>query len=146
MSTAENDHLWKVMKWSILAAIAAGLLLEGYLIYTLKQESTFSALYLVPGSYSNYLEDGTVSFTYGVECYERRATTYRLDIYLGERKIAERKFTLCNPEKKKEEKVEITGLRNLAYPVKLRLVLSTADSTNDVHFWIKGAKESNSSG
>ncbi len=147
-SDAESGaELWKIIRWSIIVAVLVGIAVEAYLIYVLKQESRFSALYLVPGSYSNYIQNGTVAFTYGVECYEGRPTGYHLDIFLGDRKIGERDFTLCNPRKKLEERIEITGLRSeLEFPVKLRLVLTHNNRTNDVHFWIKGVKESNRSG
>jgi uncharacterized membrane protein len=147
-SEAENSaELWKIIKWSIIVAVLVGVVVEAYLIYVLKQESRFSALYIVPGSYSNYIQNGTVAFTYGVECYEGRPTKYHLDIFLGDKKIGERDFTLCNPGKKLEERMEIKGLRRgLEFPVKLRLVLTHDNRTNDVHFWIKGIKESNRSG
>ncbi|NOZ58315.1 MAG: hypothetical protein GXO66_01860 [Euryarchaeota archaeon] len=146
-SEAENAEFWRIIKWSIVIAVLVGVAVEAYLIYVLKQESRFSALYLVPGSYSNYIEDGSLSFTYGVECYEGRPTSYHLEIYLGERKIGERDFTLCNPGKKREERIELTGLRGgMPFPVKLRLVLTSERGTNEVHFWVKGVKERNRSG
>jgi len=147
MSSETRDSLWRTLRWSILAAVVVGALAGVYLAYKLGQESVFSALYLVPGSYSNYIEGGRIAFTYGVECYQLKPTRYHLDILLGDRKISERDFVLCSPERKREERVEITGIRGaLSFPVKLRLVLTYGNRAEEVHFWIKGYRGGNSSG
>ncbi len=143
-----EEKFKKIIKWSIVGAIAVGIVVEAYLIYMLSQESRFSSLYLVPGSYSNYIQNGTISFTYGAECYEGQKTNYHLNIFIGNKKIGERNFVLCNPRRKLEESIEIKGIyrEGLKFPVKLRLVLTYDNGTNEVHFWIKGIEESNRSG
>ena len=139
MRNEDNAELEKAMRYAMVASILVGVVVAAYLIYLQKQES-FSALYLVPGSYSNYVVNGKVSFTYGVKSYEKRTTDYYLEVYLGNARVTDRSFSLKKGEVR-EERIELTGLDKLEkFPIKVRLVMYANDAIYEVHFWLKGKK------
>ena len=131
--TQEMDTLIK--KTIILACILATIV-AAYLIWASAQES-YSALYIYPESYSNYVSPGdTISFVYGVQSFETVRTRYTLQIYLGNELRDVKEFWL-ESDKKREEKVSITLPEELEFPIKVRLTLEANGQLYDVHFWLK---------
>jgi hypothetical protein len=68
----------KLIERTIILACIIGVIVAASLIWASFQES-YSALYIYPDSYSNYVEAGdTISFVYGVKSFETKGTKYNL--------------------------------------------------------------------
>lgn len=128
-----DDVVWK----AALAAIALGVLVTAYLILETQSES-YSALYIKPDSYSNYLNASSVSFVYGVQCFENAATDYGLKVYLGDVQVAGKSFVLEGRGRVLEDAVSFEVPGDLKFPAKVMLVLTANGRDYSTHFWLKG--------
>ncbi len=124
------------LRWSVLIAIAAGVILTAYLVYA-DQQTSYTALYLEPGSYSNYIEGDTISFTYGIQHVGPTRPRYLLEIFLDDQ-LLER---LEVRDMLASKNVEIEVPASQTFPAKVQLVLHADDEEYTTHFWIKGRKE-----
>ncbi|MBN2250818.1 MAG: hypothetical protein JW724_01920 [Candidatus Altiarchaeota archaeon] len=131
---AIDDVIWK----AAIAAIIVGLLVTAYLIIETRKES-YSALYLKPDSYSNYLEGTATKFTYGVSSYETKRTLYTLKVYLGETEVTGKEFTL-DPGQTAEDAISLEVPENTPLPVKVKLTLTGNGEEYSTHYWIKERK------
>jgi hypothetical protein len=130
-------NLSKYIKVAVILSILPVLAAELYILNNLGGNENYAVLYLVPGSYSNYVEGNRVFFQYGIEEYGRKSNSYILDVYMGDELIAQR--DLKNKEGLNE--VEMKVPEGVHLPVKVRLVLRTDHGENDVHFWLKDKEE-----
>jgi uncharacterized membrane protein len=136
--SSENDidPIDEIMVKSIILSIAIGVAATVFLIWDTTQEY-YSALYIYPDSYSNYVNPGdTVTFRYGVKSYEKGEMEYTLQIYLGNELIKTKKFTLKSGETW-EENESIVLPENMKFPTKVMLVLNANGKTYEVHFWLR---------
>jgi len=131
------------IEYAIIVALVICIALS--LIYvgvTKREKETFSVLYLKPDSYSNYVRDNTVTFTYGVECYEKFPTDYQLTYYLGNKTLDKEAFSLCKEGpmsiRKMEKKKTLNIPSDTKYPVKLRIVLKSWDKEYENVIWLRG--------
>lgn len=135
--TQEMDRL---IEKTIILACVIGVVVAAYLIWASSQES-YSALYIYPDSYSNYVEAGdTISFIYGVQSFETKRTKYELQMYLRNELIDEKEFWLESGEIH-EEKEMMTLPEEITFPIKVRLMLEANGQSYDVHFWLKEKAE-----
>ncbi len=130
----QNQAMEKIIGKTVLAAIIIGLIVTSYFI--LQGGETFSALYIKPDSYNNYINGSYASFTYGVGCYEGKPTDYTTDIFLGEESIGKNQFRMSSGEK--EWNVGFNVPDNIEFPVKVKVVLTTEDTEYETHYWLKG--------
>jgi len=131
--TQEMDRL---IEKTIIIAIILGVVVAAYLIWVASQES-YSALYLYPDSYTNYVEAGeTISFVYGVQSFETERTRYILLIYVGNELRDTKEFWL-DREAIHEETQTITLPEEIDFPLKVQLLLEANGNSYDVHFWLK---------
>lgn len=130
---AIDDIIWK----AVLAAIVIGIIITLILVMAIREES-YSALYLKPDSYSNYVEDNEVSFIYGVQCFENEETRYRLSVFLGENLITEKDFTLVGRGEELEDNITFDLPKDVEFPVKVSLLLIANNQNYSTHFWLKG--------
>lgn len=103
------------------------------------REEAHSALYLLPDSYSNYIEGDKVSFIYGIKCAEKGKTRYLLEIYVGDILVSNKEIEL-NSGETLEQKAEIHLPSDISFPLKVTLILRVNNNTEEVHFWLKGRK------
>ena len=59
----------KLIFTAVVVSCVIGLAVTAYLVYETGREDNYAVLYLEPGSYSNYLEGDTITFTYGIKQY-----------------------------------------------------------------------------
>ena len=127
---------------SLILCIAISLVYVGL---SKREKETFSALYIKPDSYSNYVKDNTFSLVYGVECYEKYPTEYPVMFYLGDRLIDNDKLELCNAGPRSIRKMENKKVLNIPsdtkYPVRLRIILKSYDREYENIIWIRGIKK-----
>ncbi|HEX59264.1 MAG TPA: hypothetical protein ENF26_03845 [Methanomicrobia archaeon] len=113
----EESEMDVLIKRTMLIACIIGVAVAAYLIWATYQES-YSALYLRPESYSNYVKAGdNVSFVYGVQCFENRPTKYKLKIFLGSVLVKEKEFELKGGRCTRSRK-QYTYLRTRHFPRK----------------------------
>lgn len=136
-SKAGEGELDKIIGKAIILACILGLIVTLWLVMAIREES-FSALYLRPESYSNYVEGNEVSFAYGVRCFENQKTRYELEIFLGDELVDKKEFEMEKGENEWTETIDIPN--EIEFPVKVRLVLKANDEVYDTHFWLKGRK------
>ena len=133
----DEGELDKIIGKAIILACILGLIVTLGLVMAIKEES-FSALYLRPESYSNYVEGNEVSFVYGVRCFENQKTRYALEIFLGDELVDKKEFEMEKGENEWAETIDIPN--DIEFPIKVRLVLRANDEVSDTHFWLKGRK------
>lgn len=134
-SPGEMDDL---MFKAVVAAIIIGLLVTAYFIFGVKEP--YSALYIKPDSYNNYVVNDTIAFIYGVRCFEGEETRYTAEIYLNNASIGENTFTI-QPGKEKEWQVSTDYPDYMQFPVKVRVELASPTNTYETHYWLKGRKQ-----
>ena len=133
-STEMDDLMFK----AVIAAIIIGALVTAYFIFEVKE--SYSALYIKPDSYSNYVVNNSISFIYGVKCSEGEETSYTAEIYLNNASIGENTFTL-EPGKEKEWQVSTDYPSYMQFPVKVKVELASPENTYETHYWLKGRKQ-----
>jgi|GEM_PF-1351897 uncharacterized membrane protein len=134
-----DEELEKIMFRAAIVAMVIGVMVAAYLIWLNMQES-YSALYIYPESYSNYINVSElpkeVSFVYGVRSYETKDKVYRISIFLGN-KIVKSKEVLIKKGETFEEEESVIVPKNVTFPVKVRIVAEVESIIYDVHFWLK---------
>lgn len=122
-----------------VAAVAVGLIVAAFLFIETGKEH-YSALYLKPGSYSNYLDGNLVSFTYGVQCFEAARTQYQLKVTVNDRFITQRDFSIEGRGKVSEDHISFELPPDTSFPAKVALLLSANGNDYETYFWIRGRK------
>ncbi|AKG92439.1 hypothetical protein GAH_00204 [Geoglobus ahangari] len=131
-----DEELDRIMFRSAIAAMIVGLVVAGYLLWLTSQES-YSALYIYPDSYSNYVKPGeVVTFRYGIECHERGEAHYTIRIYLGDQLLKTREVVLRSGDVW-ESNESITLPQNISFPTKVRIEAEVNGAVYEVHFWLK---------
>ena len=98
-------------------------------------KGSYSALYIDPDSYSNYVNGTEVFFTYGVQCFEAGKTKYLLEIFLEDKVVAAKTFEMISGEKKWNQTIQVS--EDTQFPVKVKLILTANDKEYETHFWLK---------
>jgi hypothetical protein len=128
-----------IVSRAAVIAIAIGALVTIFLVLETSKES-YSALYIKPGSYSNYMEDNKVSFTYGVQCFENARTQYTLQVLVNDNLITEKEFALDGRGKTVEDDVSFDLPPGTGLPAKVSVALNANNQNYETHYWIKGRK------
>ena len=134
----ENKEADKIIWKAAIIAIILGIIVTAFLIMEAKKES-YSSLYLKPDSYQNYINANTVSFTYGVQSYETKRTSYDLKVFLGENQVTGKQFTL-EPGQTAEDNISFEIPPDSTFPQKILLNMSANNKEYSVHFWVRGRK------
>ena len=74
MSEQPEETTFSEIKIAIVVAIVIGICLACAIIIFDVRTERFSAVYVNPDTYSNYPENGTISFTYGINSNELEKT------------------------------------------------------------------------
>jgi len=139
----ENQALdARMVKNAVIISCIIGVLAAAYLVYETSRGENYAALYLIPDSYSNYMDGNNVNFTYGITQYGRRSDKYILSVYMGDQLIATRDLK----QKIGVNEVVLKVPEDVKLPAAVKLVLETDHGTTEVHFWIKGRKGDNETG
>lgn len=141
----EGEYISDRIEKSLILALILSISLTLIWIGNTKQEKEyFSALYIKPGSYSNYVDGDAVSFTYGVECLEKSRTSYELKTYLGNMLVQKKEFELNKEGPYKITQIEEVGSvyipQNTTFPAKIMLRLNTHDREYETHLWLRGRR------
>lgn len=128
----------KALYYAVLVAVVAGIATTVVILYYAGTES-YSALHLE--SYSNYIENGTVSFIYGVDRFGPSPASYAVRaVHRGNAMYSE-SFSLAPGSVNKTVSFR---LNETIFPVKVQLVLSedaqSGGQAYEVYFWLKGNK------
>jgi hypothetical protein len=139
MQTEKDTLTDEIFGKAALTAIVIGVAVTLILILQAGNES-YSALYLKPDSYSNYLDGNTISFIYGVQCFETKRTDYNLRVFLNETQVAQKEFSLGGKGNVVEDNISFEVSPNTVFPVKVSLLLTANNKEYSTHFWLKGRK------
>ena len=124
------------MKIAIVIAIVIGICLAvGIIIFEIRTER-FSAIYINPDTYSNYPENGTVSFVYGINSNELSRTNYTIYIRVGTTLVDTKEIQLM-PNEKYEERKQIQLPEDVVYPVKISVQYISPYENNVVFFRVR---------
>jgi|GEM_PF-1825764 len=131
----------RILKYVIAAAIVIGIVTAAVILFIAGSES-YSALYIE--SYSNYAEDGLVSFAYGVDKFGPATASYMFKVFIEDEAMYSEDFVLEQGTKKGNVSFPVT-LDDYELPVKVRLVLREEREGGGVaayetYFWLRGAK------
>lgn len=136
----EDYDFKRLIAIASLIAILVGVIASLSLIYNSSQQS-YSALYVYPDSYSNYVAPGdNVSFRYGIISYETGTTKYILSTYIGDSLINSEEHVLKSREAFEDVK-SFKLPEDTELPVKVSMVLEGGGNIYEVHFWIKENKK-----
>ena len=121
---------------AIVIAIIIGVCIAcGIIIFEIQTER-FSAVYINPDTYTNYPENGTVSFVYGINSYELEKTSYTIYIRAGDTMVETKQIEL-NPKEKYEERRVIQLPEDAVYPVKISVQYISPRGNNEVFFRVR---------
>ena len=137
----ENQDLLdqNTVKWAVIISTIIGFTVAVYLLDVTTSGDNYSALYIIPGSYSNYLEGEEVVFSYGITNHGKPSIKNILRVYMGDQLVAERDLK----QKIGVNEVVLNVPENVRLPSAVKLELETDYGVNEVHFWIKGKMEEN---
>ncbi|MBO8183021.1 MAG: hypothetical protein H0Z28_09555 [Archaeoglobus sp.] len=134
-----DEEIENIMFKAAIIAMIAGVIVAAYLIWLNSQES-YSALYIYPESYSNYINKSElpkdVLFTYGIKSYETSDKIYHISIFLGNKLVKYKEVKIKRGETF-EENESVTVYPNTTFPVKVKIVAEVNGVTYEVHFWLK---------
>ena len=129
-----EDTGTKIMKYAVLIAIGSGIAVSVYLILAARSES-YSALFI--RSHTNYIENGTVSFTYGVDRFGPAGESYDFRVTVRGTEYYKEGFDM--QPGRMEENVTFR-LNETTFPVKVQLVLrGRGGEVLETFFWLNGA-------
>ncbi len=142
----KESYMNKSILELLLPLAAAACLITLFLLSSLNAPPAGTDLYLKPSSYSNYVNNGIVTFVYGVRNREAGDQAYSIEFYAGDALLKRDSLTLKRGaalEKTVTLEVNVVQLR-LRLPAKLRIVLSkggdkTSQDTQAVFYWLKDA-------
>jgi uncharacterized membrane protein len=121
---------------AIVIAIIVGICIAvGIFILEIRTER-FSAIYINPDTYTNYPENGTVSFVYGLRSFEVDNTSYSITIRAGETPVETKHIELAPGETYEERKV-IQLPEDAVYPVKISVRYVSPHENNEVFFRVR---------
>jgi hypothetical protein len=123
-----------ILKYTIAIAIVAGIYTAAF-IYIQARSESYSALHI--GEYSNYIENGTVSFTYGVDRFGPSGASYRLQVLVRGVELHEDEFSLQPGSMEREVSFP---LDEASFPVKVQVILWEGETAYETYFWLKGAR------
>jgi hypothetical protein len=135
----KSENEWeKALYYAVMVAVIAGIAATAIIVYYAGTES-YSALHLE--KYSNYIENGTVSFTYGVDRFGPAPATYSVKALHRGNVVYSKDFAM---EPGSMNATAYLRLNETLFPVKVQLVLTEAPGsggqTYEVYFWLKGSK------
>jgi len=134
-----REDVEDLMLKAAVIAMVIGVVVAAYLIWLNSQES-YSALYIYPGSYSNYINTSElpkeISFIYGIKSYETRDKTYKVSIFLGDKLIKSKEIEIKRGETFEENESIVIPV-NTTFPAKIRVVAEVEGVVYEVHFWLK---------
>lgn len=121
---------------AIVIAIIIGVCLAcGIIIFEIQTER-FSAVYINPDTYTNYPENGIVSFVYGINSNELEKTNYTIYIRAGDTLVETKQIEL-NPKEMYEERKVIQLPKDAIYPVKISVQYISPHENNEVFFRVR---------
>jgi hypothetical protein len=125
------------MDLAIFIAIVLGIITVILIIgVELPQNTHFSSVYIIPGTYTNYPSGNEVSFQYGIQSLLDTKTKYTIDFYTNSNLVESKEIEL-NPSDTFEGTKIINLPEDIQYPVKIMIKVKTPRQTNEVHFWVK---------
>jgi len=132
----ETVKPYSEMNIAIVIAIIIGIILACAIIIYEIQTERFSAVYINPDTYTNYPEDGLVSFVYGVSSHEKVTTKYTITIRAGNTLIETKQIELM-PGKTYEERKVIQLPDDAVYPVIISVQSVSPSEKNEVFFRVR---------
>ena len=129
----EDDYV-RILGYAVMIAIVAGIITAAVIVYYSGTES-YTALHLE--NYSNYIENGVVSFTYGVDRFGPYGEDYLIRAVHRGNVMYTDTFRLEGGQDLMK-KVSFR-LNETEFPVKLQLILREGSGeVYEVYFWLKG--------
>jgi uncharacterized membrane protein len=121
---------------AIVIAIVIGICLACAIIILEVRTERFSAVYINPDTYSNYPENRTISFIYGINSNEIEKTNYTIYIRSGDTLVETKQIELM-PKGKFEERKVLQLPENVVYPVKISVQYISPHDKNEVFFRVR---------
>ena len=131
---ATHNELYPICKNAAIIAIILAIIITGYLLIFNTEQHT--SLYIIPESYQNGTQNGSIPFTYGVICSENEVTDYHIQLFLNDKLVQTDQFQLKDNEHY-EKNTELLLTENVTYPAKIQLIQNNGISNEEVHFWIE---------
>ena len=124
----------------ITLAVILGSVTAFLFMLSMQERPTYSAVYLKPNSYTNFLADSSVEFTYGIQNNESLDMNYLVRFVSGNKII--KSGTVFLKKGASIEKNELLELEEIpSVPFKMRIILSSGkekEKNSEAFFWIKG--------
>ncbi len=124
-----------------LLTIGAGIIAFLFML-SMQEKETYSAIYLKPNSYTNFLANSSVEFTYGIQNNEEKDINYLVRFVAGNKVIKNENVFVKKGSA--IEKTEMMYLKEVPpFPFKVRAVLSSGkekEKNSEVFFWVKGKR------
>jgi hypothetical protein len=125
----------KALKYAVMVAVVLGIATV-VVIYAYTESESYSALYLQ--EYSNYVEDGKVSFVYGVERFGPTGASYDFAVHVDGVGLYSNTFDIASGTLQRRITFPVDVDE---FPVKVQIVLKErGGETYYVHFWLKGIR------
>lgn len=110
----------------------------GFVYFHSSEREHSTKIYIVPNSYTNYLDGNETSFTLAMENGEGKDMNYAARFFAGNRIIGSRQFFLQSGEKYRERIVLDLEGRQEQFPFKIRSVVSADGKGIQVFYWVLG--------
>jgi uncharacterized membrane protein len=134
----KSNKKYSEIKIAIVIAVIVGICLACAIIIFEIRTERFSAVYINPDTYSNYPENGTISFVYGINSNELTKTSYTIYLRAGGTLVDTKTIELMPHEQYEERKV-MQLPEDVAYPVKISVQYISPYENNEVFFRVRNA-------
>lgn len=128
------ENKFRAFSIAIVIALLIGIVTMA--VFVISDKDTYTSLYIVPESIVRTSGNDAVIFSYGVQSRESGPMDYSLKILLNSETVSTREFSL-NPGEILEAGENLLLPSDATYPVKVRLLLTSAGRSEEVHFWLQ---------
>ena len=138
-NTPKNINNGQFTTWLFYIIAAIAVIGAGYTFFITGipvQATTYSALILEPGSYSNYADSNTTSFSFTLKNTEGADAVYNIRYLANSIELGSEQATIPKDEQKSLSKSFDFG-NGFAYPVKIEVWAETNGKTYSIFYWLK---------
>jgi len=127
---------------SIFGLLVTLTLIAGFVVLVLMVSAVpvqfSSAVFVKPGSYSNYVHENATVFVYGVENKDVSDKEYLVEFYAGNQLLKQDRVSVKRGETREKRELLSFPPQKPAYPFTLSVVLVDGETRKTAFFWVKG--------
>ena len=107
---------------------------------SLQEKENFTEHFIKPQSYSNFVINDEVYFTFGITNKEKAAQNYTVQFVADQDLISSEQVYVEKDQTIEFERKILIDDKKRSFPFKFRIIVLTPSGTESTFFWVKGKK------